>query len=152
MTGASALGRYRALPPASRRLLREALLQLLAARLLMALVPFRRLAARLGEPEAESPADVPEAQRAEAEAVGWAVRALARRVPWDGRCLAQALAGARMLRRRGLPATLYFGVRKDPGTAFDAHAWLRCGPCLVTGGEGHEAYQVLARFARGGPP
>jgi len=29
-----------------------------------------------------------------------------------------------------------------------AHAWLRFGPCLVTGGVGHERFIILTRMAR----
>jgi hypothetical protein len=141
--------RYRALPPAKRQLLREALLRLLLARAALALVPFRRLAAWLGEPGAESGPDVSEEQRPVVEDVAWAVQAMARRVPWDSRCLAQAFAAYRMLRRRGIAATVYFGVRKDPAVPFKAHAWLRCGPRIVTGEAGHEAYRVLGQFSHG---
>ncbi len=138
--------RYRALPGPRRRFVREALVQLLWARIALACVPFRHLAAWMGAPGTESPRDLHPEQEQTVEAVSWALRAAALRVPWDCRCLAQAIAGHRMLRRHGLRSTVYFGVRKDPDSPFDAHAWLRCGSWLVTGGEGHQKYRVLCRF------
>ncbi|MFN8010172.1 MAG: lasso peptide biosynthesis B2 protein [Holophagaceae bacterium] len=143
--------RYRGLPAPRRALLREAASELLRARLHLALVPFRRLAAQLGELGAESPGTLPEAAGPEVDAVGWAVAAMAARVPWDSLCLARALAAYRMLARRGLAATVYFGVRQEPGKALSAHAWLRCGDRLVSGGEGREDYRVICRFAPAGP-
>ena len=115
----------------------------------MACVPFRRIAAWLGTPGAESPAAVtPEIDRT-AEGIGWAVSALGRRVPWDGRCLAQALAATAMLRRRGVEGTVSLGVRDGESAEFEAHAWLRVGSRVVTGGAGHERYKSLTTFSRG---
>lgn len=144
--------RYRVLPAPRRRLLREALRHLLGARLALAFVPFRRLAAGLGVLGAESAPEVPAEQQPAVEEVAWAVQAVARRVPWDSRCLAQALAGFRMLRARGIAATVYFGVRRDPAAPFNAHAWLRCGGRVVTGEAGHQAYRVICQFAGPGRP
>jgi hypothetical protein len=59
-----------------------------------------------------------------------------------------------MLRRRRLPGTLYLGVAKPAANdvrKIDAHAWVRCGPDLLTGAAGHERFAVVASFA-GEPP
>ena len=142
------LDRYFALPRFRKYLLWEALLALALARLAMALLPFRRVASWLGTPGADTPLEATADEIQSAEEVGWAVGALARRVPWDARCLAQALAGSAMLRRRGLEGTVSFGVRPGASAGFDAHAWLRFGPCFVTGGAGHEAFQAFTSFSR----
>ena len=52
-----------------------------------------------------------------------------------------------MLRRRGLPGTLHLGVAKE-GNRMEAHAWLRCGDQIVTGGHELERFGVVARFGR----
>ena len=117
----------------------------------MALLPFRRIAAWLGTLGAESPATAAPEEIRSAEEVGWAVGVLARRVPWDGRCLAQALAATGMLRRRGLEGTVSFGVRRGESAGFDAHAWLRLGSCVVTGGPGHQRFKTFTTFARRHP-
>jgi len=115
----------------------------------MACVPFRRIAAWLGTPGAASPATVTPENARTAELIGWAVSALGRRVPWDGRCLAQALAATAMLRRRGVEGTVSLGVCEGASAGFAAHAWLRVGSRVVTGGVGHEQYKALSTFARG---
>ena len=142
------LNRYRRIPRSRKKLLRQALIALAVARGAMALLPFRRIAAWLGTPGAESPATATAEQIYTAQEVGWAVRVLARRVPWDGRCLAQALAATGMLRRRGLEGTVSFGASRGESAGFDAHAWLRLGPCVVTGGPGHQRFKTFTTFAR----
>ncbi len=143
--------RYRSLPPAKRRLLKEALIHLFMARATLACVPFRRMAAWMGVMGAESKTEIPEGQAQVVQDISWAVQAMASRVPWDSRCLAQAIAGYRMLLKRGIPSTVYFGVKKDPRAAFSAHAWLRCGASIATGEAGHADYRVLCQFSRDTP-
>jgi transglutaminase-like putative cysteine protease len=145
------LRRYARISGARRRLLWEALAALALAQAAMACLPFRRIAAWLGTPGAESPASATEENIHMAREIGWAVGALARRVPWDGRCLAQALAATGMLRRRGLEGTVSFGVRRGESAGFDAHAWLRVGSCVVTGGAGHQSFQTFTTFTRRRP-
>ncbi len=138
----------------------EALLALAVARAAMALLPFRRIASWLGTPGAETPATASADQIHAAQEIGWAVGTLARRIPWDGRCLAQALAASAMLRRRGLEGTVSFGARASGSTqtsdtpvspAFEAHAWLRVGDCIVTGGAAHHSFKTFTTFARRQP-
>jgi len=145
------LKRYTGISRARRRLLWEALAALTIAKVAMATLPFRRIAAWLGTPGAESPATAAPEEIRTAEEVGWAVAVLARRVPWDGRCLAQALAATGMLRRRGLEGTVSFGARRGESAGFDAHAWLRLGSCVVTGGPGHQGFKTFTTFARKRP-
>jgi hypothetical protein len=45
------------------------------------------------------------------------------------RCLPQAVAAARLLRRRGYPVTLVVAVRRFP---FAAHAWVECNGEVLT--------------------
>ncbi len=143
------LKRYWRISPAQRGLLREAIAALALARIALACVPFSRIAAWLGTAGAESPATVTPEQAQAAEAVGWAVSALARRVPWDGRCFAQALAASAMLRHRGVDGTVSFGVCEGASAGFEAHAWLRVGARIVSGGGGHERFKAFTTFSRG---
>jgi hypothetical protein len=144
------VSKLRALSWPDRLRVAEALLALMAARIALAALPFRRIAAWLGREGVEGAPQAGAEREAQAMLVGRAVQRVAPHVPWDSRCLAQAIAGAWMLGRRGLPATIYFGVRKDPGAAFTAHAWLRCGGCIVTGAREHETFEIIARFSRAG--
>ena len=124
----NSLKRWAQLPGTQKWLLAEALVALAMARLAVAFLPFRRIASWLGTPGTETPATVTAEERSIAEAVGWAVGIMGRRVPWHGRWLAQALAATSILRRRGLDGTVSFGVCAGESAGFDPHAWLRiCG-------------------------
>ena len=129
------------------RLLAEAGACLVVFRLAVWLVPFRRLAAGMGDVMAESPAADSGAERAAAARIGWAVQGLGNRLPWMSQCLVQALAATWMLQRRRIPSTLYFGVAKDDGRELKAHAWVRSGTQVLTGSQGWDTFTVVATFA-----
>ena len=139
------VSRLRALPPAERRLVLEAVFALGVAALAIALMPFRHVAARAGRHRARGTAD--EAARADlVRQVGWAVAACARRVPWRAKCFEQGLAAQWMLRRRRVAATLYYGVARAEDGALAAHVWLRAGALDVIGCENSGDFTELARF------
>ena len=131
------------------RLLPEALVLLGLMRLAVLLVPFQRTAGFLGLTQKNGILpDVPSHQLSVAGTIGWAVRAMAARTPWESACLTQALAGMIMLQRRGIPAALYLGVAKDADDPKNmaAHAWLTCGDTMVTGESGYERFTVISTF------
>ncbi|MBI2299905.1 MAG: lasso peptide biosynthesis B2 protein [Armatimonadetes bacterium] len=130
-----------------RWLLLEAALWLGVMGLAVGRIPLRRLLARLRLAAAQEASREPAAPGA--ERVGWAVRGAAARVPFQPTCLVSALAGAAMLRRRRMPATLTLGVAPGDGTPdpIQAHAWLRCGDQVLLGEAGAEGYTVIAQFA-----
>jgi len=135
---------------AQRLVLLEAAWNLAVALVVIRLLPFRWIASSLGssgEASIEQMEIKPERQQ-EARQIGWAITALARYLPWDAKCLAQAVAGKWMLQRRGLPSTLYLGVDRvyDGEKWLEAHAWLRCGTDIITGEPEHQRFKVLAAF------
>jgi hypothetical protein len=132
-----------------RVLLMEAVAMLSGAGVLLRLLPFSRIARRLGAHMSETPdaADQHASQRA--REVRWAVELAARNLPWHPVCLPQAMAAKWMLRRRGVESTLYLGV--DPSAGLYAHAWLRAGPVIVTGGPVGPGFTVVSSFAESDP-
>lgn len=121
----------------------EAVFWLALARGAVLSMRFKRLSPWLGPLGAETPTDDP-AHQTEIRRVGSAIDAVSGYTPWHSNCLAQALAAKIMLRRRGIPSTLYLGLRKDQ-TSLDAHAWLRAGATIVTGGD-IRPYTTIACF------
>ena len=79
--------------------------------------------------------------------VGWAIQIVSRYTPWESKCLVQAITGKILLRHRRLQNTMYLGVAKDKGDQMIAHAWLRSGNKLVTGGRNSSMFTVVAKFA-----
>lgn len=139
------LARFLRLPAPERRTLAEAVLLCTVAGVLLKLLPFRRIAGRLGRHMAVSPPESDAARQTQVARVGWAIAAAARYLPWRPVCLPQAVTAQWMLRRRGIPSTLYLGA--DPARGYDAHAWVRAGTTIVTGGPLEDRYAVVSSFA-----
>src|SRR5438874_1993502 len=98
--------------PADLLLASEALVLLTIFRTALALAPVRRILGRLNPAAGVNAAasGVTTHQMHTAGRVQWAVNAVARHSPVEFVCFPQALAGYWMLRRRGVPATLVYGV------------------------------------------
>ncbi|HXD45248.1 MAG TPA: lasso peptide biosynthesis B2 protein [Pseudolabrys sp.] len=136
-----------------RVLLAEAALLLLAARAALKLLPFPKLAKRLGT--AVAPGDMRlRAAHAQADArdveiareIGWAVTRASRHVPFDAVCLPQAIAARMMLKRRGVASVLHFGARAGRDRPLEAHAWLDAAGVEVTGYPVAESLAEVACF------
>ena len=81
-------------------------------------------------------ASAPTADQAElVKRVAIAIPRAASRVPWRSDCLVQALAAERWLAKKGVATVLCIGARKDEQSQFHAHAWLKAGDTIVTGGD-----------------
>lgn len=130
-----------------RALFLEACAWLFWSRGLILCLPFHAYAKRLGRPQTESiPALCDEQQRIVRQ-VKWAVQTAVRYSPVRFVCLPQAMAAKWMLRRRRVPATLYLGLQQSGNAPMQAHAWLRAGECLVTGGRESRTHRAIATFA-----
>lgn len=135
------------LPWADKWLLAQAYCLLGVTRLAILSLSFRRLARYLGPLQRETPGDIPAEHLAAARRMAWAIRCAAPYTLWTSNCFPQAITGKILLRRRGIPSTLYLGAAfTEDKTAMEAHAWLRCGPLYVTGGNGQEKYGVVGVF------
>ena len=134
--------------PDRRALLGEAVLWLLLARVALVLVPFPRLARRLGTFVPPSDKRVlhansecsPDQVRLASE-IGWAVTRAAHHVPFSAVCLPQAMTARLMLARRGVGSVLHFGAAKGRDKPLNTHAWLNAAGVEVTG------YPVSPDFA-----
>lgn len=136
-----------------RKLAAEAAFWLLLARLALIFVPFSILARHLGS--FRSPADARALQgrtmisRDEvrlAVEVGWAVTRVAHHLPFEAKCLPQAMAARIMLKRRGVASVMHFGAAKGRDKPIDAHAWLDAAGIEVTGYPVAEGFAEIACF------
>jgi hypothetical protein len=117
------------LPSRERRLFLRALPLVVAVRAALWVLPWRwtlGLTRRLSATRARrAPGTVDEVVRAVVRAAGRVPRAT---------CLTRAIATSLMLARRGTPASIRFGVARDPGGRFIAHAWVESEGRIVIGG------------------
>ena len=125
---------WQALAGEQRRLLIAAGLVLPCYTLAVRLVPFARLTAGFGQlqPPAAPGAILPD-QQALTRQIGWAIAAVARRLPADPTCLARALAARHLCQRHGVPTRLHLGARSGQQHSAETHAWLDAGGVPVTG-------------------
>jgi hypothetical protein len=135
--------KFRALSGGDKWMLLHAAVWLATARLMMLLMPFRKLAARLsadsGSATGEPP---PELLRR----VGVAVRVAAANVPWRADCFPQSIAGRMLLKHHGCSSTIHLGVDRVGKSDLIGHAWLTCGDTVITGGEDLDRYAEIHRL------
>ncbi|MFN8492862.1 MAG: lasso peptide biosynthesis B2 protein [Caldilineaceae bacterium] len=108
-------------------------------------LPFRYLIPYLGAVQQESPVTVEPSEKHLIAQIGWIVSGASQYTPWTSNCMAQAMTAKLMLRRRGIPSTLYIGVAKTD-ELLAGHAWLRAGTSIVTGGGTLGRYKQVIHF------
>ncbi|RJX41522.1 lasso peptide biosynthesis B2 protein [Paenibacillus pinisoli] len=129
-------------------LLLEATLYMGWARYQLLYRPFAGLAARLGEPMKETGYEDTEAHRKDLARIRQALNLMSEHTFWESKCLVRAVAGMKMLERRGIESTLYLGTARNEQGGMIAHAWLRSGPWYITGAEEMKQFTVTGKFAR----
>jgi hypothetical protein len=139
------LAKFRALGSADKWMLLHATVWLALARLMLIVVPFRKLAARLsGEHDSANDAPGPELLAR----VALAVQTAAGNVPWRSDCFPQSIAGWMLLRHHGYRSTIHLGVNRSGGDELLGHAWLTCGDETVTGADDLDRFTEMHRFSR----
>ncbi|MES2339450.1 MAG: lasso peptide biosynthesis B2 protein [Pseudomonadota bacterium] len=135
--------RWRARRPDERRALAEAYATLVAATLVVRFAPFRRIAAIAARPvTAPAPSDPADT----VATIAWAVTAAARRARFRAVCIERGLAAQAMLRRRGVPTALHYGVAKR-GDDLTAHVWVCWNGQDVVGGDEAADFREMAVFS-----
>lgn len=114
------------------------------AKLVILFMPFKKIASRMGQLHAESTIEV--SLTAWPIRIEYAIRRASSFTLHHSKCYDQALTAKALLRQSGIPATIYFGLSKEPENNLSAHAWVRCGNKIVTGKAGMERFTVIACF------
>ncbi|MGG3943998.1 lasso peptide biosynthesis B2 protein [Peribacillus psychrosaccharolyticus] len=129
-----------------KRLMVEAYLTLAWARYRKSKV-FAKIAPSLGEQMAETTYLENAQNRVVLRNISNTIHMMSRYTFWESECLVKAMAGMKMLEKRGIESTLYLGTAKDQ-TGLVAHAWLRSGSFYISGSDGMERFTVVAKFAK----
>jgi hypothetical protein len=114
------------------------------AKLVILLMPFKKIASRMGRLQIESTHDLQSMEKT--TQIEHAVRRASRYTLHDSKCYDQALTAKALLGQCSLPATIYFGLAKESDNQLIAHAWVRCGNSIITGRAGVERFTVVACF------
>ena len=144
----SLLGKIVRRGPADLLMAVEALVLLAFFRVCLALIPVRRIIRGMtrGEPDAGGARESETEASAAALRVEWAVSAVARHSAVEFVCFPQTLAGYTMLRWRGVPSTMVYGVARSPEGELLAHTWLMVGDRIVLGGEAAGGFTAVERW------
>lgn len=68
------------------------------------------------------------------------------RTPWTSTCLEKVIAAHNMLKKRKIPHTLHFGVKKNPFQQLSAHAWLSVEKIIIIGGGYLDPYTEISQI------
>lgn len=118
----------------------EATAALVLASLAVRLLPFRWLVRSMGRVDPAGGAAA-----GNHRPVREAVERASRRLPWRVVCLQQGLASHWLLRRRGLPSRLHYGIAKQ-ASAMKAHVWVTLGNEVVIGEDHIDPHVPVASF------
>jgi hypothetical protein len=66
--------------------------------------------------------------------------------PWKSRCLSQSIAAFVMLRRRGIPAVMFVGVKSLEDSSLLAHAWVHPGREVPDENSENSTFTALVRI------
>jgi len=116
-------------------------------RLMLNTYSWQRLQKVLGAQMQETPAQVPSEHEAFAKRIRWAVTGVSPHLPFRSDCFPQALTTKMLLKRAGIPSTLYMGAAFKPDeAALGAHVWLRCGETFVGGRRSASDFGAVSFF------
>jgi hypothetical protein len=116
-------------------------------RLAILFIAFNKLAKLAGNYREESPKYLSDIDIFTTKRIGWAVNIISRNTPWESKCLVKALTAQVLLKQRKISSTLYLGVAKGKENKLIAHAWLRSGKYIITGGDERILFTEVAKFA-----
>ncbi|AIQ11466.1 lasso peptide biosynthesis B2 protein [Paenibacillus durus] len=109
---------------------------------------FSKIAPSLGERGQETDQNFDASHTPSMRHIAISINTISKYTPWDSKCLVRAIAGMKMLERRGISSTLYLGTTKDHSGNLIAHAWLRSGPYYISGAEEMHQFTVVDKFAK----
>jgi hypothetical protein len=67
-------------------------------------------------------------------------------LPWERLCLSRSIAAFIMLRRRGIPAVLFVGVKFSDDSKLLAHAWVYTAQTVTDDSSFNSAFTVVGRI------
>lgn len=110
-------------------------------------MPFAKVASSFGvHMEETESVTLPENQE-HLRQISYVIHLAGRHTLWQSKCMVRAIAGLKMLKRRGIGSTLYLGTGRNKAGKLEAHAWLRSGSYYITGAEEMARFKVVGTFA-----
>jgi hypothetical protein len=125
--------RFLRYPLSEQWILFQVSIMLVSIRVALIFLPFRTIS-RLTQRVGRKPLDLNAGEVVSTRRVIWAINKAGGPILGDRACLAQALAGQLLLKRRGISTHVRIGVLKDGDGQLQAHAWLESEGQVLIGG------------------
>jgi hypothetical protein len=116
-------------------------------RFALVFLPFRKVLAWKGIIGVESPSEPHASSEAFRKTLQSAMRLCNQYTPWSTECYTQAITARILLRRKGLPGTVYIGFQRKSDGTYAGHAWLRSYDRVITGREEMDKYVVHSFYS-----
>ncbi len=107
-------------------------------------LPFRWVVRSMGSGDTQ-----PAKRRSTPQVIVRSIKRASRRVPWRTVCIQEGLAVHWLLRRRGYPSRLHYGIRPD-AAALKAHVWITLEEEVVIGETEADPHLPVASFPQAG--
>lgn len=133
------------LPPRKQILYIEVTLWLALARVALLTLPFRYVARIIGKHMQTLDMEYDLITMRTVVDVVRAINTMSNHLPWQCKCLVQAICAKIVLQRKQIQTTLFLGLAKNDIDNLVAHAWLRAGSQVVLGGP-VDRYTVVSAF------
>jgi hypothetical protein len=144
----SRLLKFWSLPRREKQFFCEAGMLLLLSTLSVKAIAFRRIDSFLRARWNDNTPDAFNAADDDIELVKLSLSRMASLLPWKTLCLSRSIAEFIMLRRRGIPAVMYMGVKFLENSSLHAHAWVHTGRDLTEGNSDNSAFTPVVRIGQ----
>jgi hypothetical protein len=123
------LSKFWSLTQREKRLLGESGVLLVLSTLALRIFHFKRIYNFLSDSYGTSETATRQANDdvSEINLIKLSISRVANGLPWRSLCLSRSIVGFVMLRRRGIPATLFAGAKILENSSLVAHAWINIG-------------------------
>jgi hypothetical protein len=138
--------KFWSLPHREKQLFFEAAMTLLLSNLSVRTIAFRNIESFLRARWKHSA--VPRDYEDDIKLVHMSLTRAANILPWESLCLSRSISEYIMLRRRGIPAVLYAGVKFVEDSSLSAHAWVCTGRVATEGNVENSAFTVVVKIGQ----
>src|SRR5262245_25020027 len=141
------LHRFWSLPRREKKFFCEAGILLLFANLCVKALAFRHIDSFLRGRWNDRPA-VTGDEAGDSRLINLSLARAANLFPWESLCLSRSVAAFIMLRRRGIPAILFAGVKVREDTSLSAHAWVHTGGEAIEGNSENSTFTIMINIGK----
>src|SRR5262245_5030592 len=142
------LHRFWSLPRREKKFFCEAGILLLLANLCVKALAFRHIDSFLRGRWNDRPAVTGPDEAGDSRLINLSLARAANLFPWESLCLSRSVAAFIMLRRRGIPAILFAGVKVRKDNSLSAHAWVHTGREAIEGNSENSTFTIMINIGK----